>query len=46
MQQPAITSPIIGANTIEQWREIEGALGWKLSDEEVKQLNELTKWEE
>ncbi len=45
-QQPAITSPIIGVNTLEQWRAMEGALGWKLNDEEVKQLNELTKWEE
>jgi aryl-alcohol dehydrogenase-like predicted oxidoreductase len=46
MQQPAISSPIIGVNTIEQWREMEGALGWKLSDDEVKALNDVTKWEE
>ena len=46
MQQPAISSPIIGVNTIEQWREMEGALGWKLSDDEVKALNDLTKWDE
>jgi aryl-alcohol dehydrogenase-like predicted oxidoreductase len=46
MQQPAISSPIIGVNTIEQWREMEGALGWKLSDEEVKVLTDATKWEE
>ncbi len=46
MQQPAISSPIIGVNTIEQWREMEGALGWKLSDEEVKALNAVSKWEE
>ncbi len=46
MQQPAISSPIIGVNTVEQWREMEGALGWKLSDDEVKALNDLTKWED
>lgn len=46
MQQPAISSPIIGVNTIEQWREMEGALGWKLSDEEVQALNAVSKWEE
>ena len=45
-QQPAITSPIVGVNTVEQWREMEGALGWKLSEEELKQLNDLSKWEE
>jgi len=46
MQQPAISSPIIGVNTIEQWREMEGALGWKLNDDEVKALNDVTKWED
>ena len=46
MQQPAITSPIIGANTVEQWREIQGALGLKLNDEELKQLDELSKWKD
>ncbi len=46
MQQPAISSPIIGVNTIEQWHEMEGALGWKLSDEEMKVLNAVSKWED
>ncbi|HEY4723364.1 MAG TPA: aldo/keto reductase [Anaerolineae bacterium] len=46
MHQPAITSPIIGANTVEQWQEIEGTLGLKLSEDELKQLNEASKWEE
>jgi aryl-alcohol dehydrogenase-like predicted oxidoreductase len=46
MQQPAISSPIIGVNTLEQWREMEGALGWKLTDDEVKALNDVTKWED
>ncbi len=46
MQHPAITSPIIGVNTVEQWREMEGAIGWKLSEDEAKQLSEVSKWEE
>jgi aryl-alcohol dehydrogenase-like predicted oxidoreductase len=46
MQQPGITSPIIGVNTIEQWREMEAVIGWRLSDEEVARLNEASKWEE
>jgi aryl-alcohol dehydrogenase-like predicted oxidoreductase len=46
MQQPAITSPIIGVNTVEQWREMEGAIGWRLSEEELTRLNEASKWEE
>ncbi len=45
-QQPGISSPIIGANTVEQWREMEGAIGWRLSEEEVARLNEASKWEE
>ena len=35
MQQPGITSPIIGVNTVEQWSEMEGAIGWRLSEEEA-----------
>jgi aryl-alcohol dehydrogenase-like predicted oxidoreductase len=46
MQQPAISSPIIGVNTIEQWHEMEGVIGWRLSEEEVARLNEASKWEE
>jgi len=46
MQQPAISSPIIGVNTIEQWHQMEGALGWKLSDEQMKVLNAVSKWED
>jgi len=45
-QQPAITSPIIGVNSVEQWKEMEGALGWKLSEVELGRLNESSKWEE
>jgi aryl-alcohol dehydrogenase-like predicted oxidoreductase len=46
MQQPGVTSPIIGVNTIEQWREMEGAIGWQLSEEEIARLNDASKWEE
>ncbi len=46
MQQPGITSPIIGVNSVEQWREMEGVIGWKMSEEEVARLNEASKWEE
>ena len=46
MQQPVVTSPIIGVNTVEQWKEMEGALGWKLSEEDLGRLNESSKWEE
>ncbi len=46
MHQPAITSAIIGVNTVEQWREMEGVIGLKLSGDELKQLNEASQWEE
>ncbi len=46
MQQPGITCPIVGANTVEQWREIAGVIGWRLNEEEVARLREASKWEE
>jgi aryl-alcohol dehydrogenase-like predicted oxidoreductase len=46
MQQPGTTSPIVGVNTIEQWREMEAVIGWRLSDEEVARLNDASKWDE
>ncbi len=46
MQQPSITSAIIGVNNVEQWKEMEGAIGLKLSEDELKQLNDVSKWEE
>jgi aryl-alcohol dehydrogenase-like predicted oxidoreductase len=42
---PVVTSPIIGANTVEQWNEIAGALDVKLSEEDKRELDELSKWE-
>jgi aryl-alcohol dehydrogenase-like predicted oxidoreductase len=45
LSQPAITAPIIGANSVEQLRENLGAAGVKLSEEEMAALNEPSKWE-
>jgi aryl-alcohol dehydrogenase-like predicted oxidoreductase len=46
MQQPSITSAIIGVNTVEQWKEMEGVIGLKLSEEELGKLKEVSKWAE
>ena len=40
LQQPGITSPIIGASTIQQLEEQAGALNLKLTGEEIKTLGE------
>jgi aryl-alcohol dehydrogenase (NADP+) len=40
MQQPGVTSPIIGASTLQQLDEQAGALKLKLTDEELKSLGE------
>jgi aryl-alcohol dehydrogenase-like predicted oxidoreductase len=40
----AVTSPIVGANTVEQLQDTLGAVGLKLSDEERQQLDELSAW--
>lgn len=45
LTNPVITSPIIGANTVEQLRESLGAVGLRLSQEEMATLNELSAWE-
>jgi aryl-alcohol dehydrogenase-like predicted oxidoreductase len=45
LSQPVITSPIIGANSVDQLRENLGAAGVKLADEEMAALNEVSKWE-
>jgi aryl-alcohol dehydrogenase-like predicted oxidoreductase len=44
LADPLITSPIIGANTVEQWNEIAGALDVKLSEDEKRELDESTAW--
>lgn len=44
LAQPVITSPIIGANSAEQLKDSLAAIELKLSDEQVKQLNEASAW--
>lgn len=42
---PAVTAPIIGANTVAQLHDTLGAVGFTLSEAERKQLDELSSWE-
>jgi aryl-alcohol dehydrogenase-like predicted oxidoreductase len=42
MQQPGVTSPIIGARTMEQLEDNLGAAGWKLSAEHLDRLNQVS----
>jgi aryl-alcohol dehydrogenase-like predicted oxidoreductase len=44
LTNPVITSPIIGANNVQQLKDSLGAAGYRLTADEMKQLNELTKW--
>jgi aryl-alcohol dehydrogenase-like predicted oxidoreductase len=44
LTNPVVTSPIIGANNVEQLKDSLGAAGYRLSHEEVKRLNDLTAW--
>ena len=44
LTQPVITSPIIGANSVEQLQPSLKAAGLRLSQAEMDQLNEATKW--
>lgn len=46
LADPVITSPIIGATSIEQLNENLGALDIHLSDEEHSTLNKMTAWKE
>jgi aryl-alcohol dehydrogenase-like predicted oxidoreductase len=46
LDRPAVTSPIIGATTLEQLDENLRALRVKLADEEKKALEEMTMWED
>jgi aryl-alcohol dehydrogenase-like predicted oxidoreductase len=42
LTQPFITSPIIGANSIQQLDELLGAVGLRLNDDEMKKIDDLT----
>lgn len=45
LRQPVISSPIIGANSPEQLADNLAAVDLKLSNEQVKRLNEASKWQ-
>lgn len=42
LTQPFVTSPIIGANTVQQLDESLGAVGYRLSEDEMTRLDEIT----
>jgi aryl-alcohol dehydrogenase-like predicted oxidoreductase len=44
LARPSITSPIIGANTPEQWRELAGAVDVQLTPEDIVALDEASDW--
>ena len=46
LNRPAITAPIIGANTVEQFQDILGCLAVNLSTEDVKAIDEASSWKE
>ncbi len=43
LANPVITSPIIGARTLEQLEEVTGAISLKLTSEEINALNDVSK---
>lgn len=46
LSDPVVTSPIIGATSVEQVNENLGALNVKLAEDEVALLNKMTAWKE
>jgi aryl-alcohol dehydrogenase-like predicted oxidoreductase len=40
--QPAVTAPILGARTLEQLRDNLACLDWRLSDDELRRLDEVS----
>lgn len=46
LAQPAVTAPIIGANTPEQLHTSLGALDLDLSEEPLQRLDEASAWQE
>ena len=45
LTNPLVTSPIVGANSVEQLQGSLDAVGFRLSDEEMNTLDELSDWE-
>jgi aryl-alcohol dehydrogenase-like predicted oxidoreductase len=44
LTRPSITSPIIGSNSPEQWRELAGATDIQLAPDEVSAVDEASAW--
>jgi len=44
LSQPVITSPIIGARSMEQLEESLGAIGFRLTKTEIQKLNSASQW--
>jgi aryl-alcohol dehydrogenase-like predicted oxidoreductase len=44
LANPAITAPIIGANSVEQLQDSLAAVGFRLADDEMDALNMLSEW--
>ncbi len=45
LANPVVTSPIIGANSVQQLQELLPAVEVKLTAEEMARLNEVSAWE-
>jgi aryl-alcohol dehydrogenase-like predicted oxidoreductase len=46
LAQPGITAPILGARTMEQLEDNLGCVGWQLTEEELKQLDQASRLED
>jgi aryl-alcohol dehydrogenase-like predicted oxidoreductase len=45
IDEPAVTAPIVGANTLEQLQDTLGVVGFDLSDEERQQISMASVWQ-
>lgn len=46
LSNPAVTAPIVGANSVEQLMQSLAAVGFRLNQQELPALNELSDWRE